>query len=151
MRRFQFPLERLLWHRQTLEERAEQALAEALRREQGLAEELSRVRGLQEAEAADVRRALATPMPGRDMHLHLQFAGALAARWRLLAAHLQTAQALSAERRAALLDRRRNREVVAQLRTRALRRYRQAAEREAQKTLDEIAGIRYVHQASQPG
>ena len=148
MRRFRFRLERLLWHRHTLEGQAEQALAEALRRERDLAEALAQVQAREEAEAIDVRQALAEPTRGQDMCLHVQYVAALDARRRLLAEHLRLAQVTSAERRTTLLGRRRDREVVAQLRTRALRRYQLSAEREAQHELDEIAGIRHVHQAS---
>ena len=148
MRRFRFRLERLLWHRHTLEGQAEQALAEALRRERELAEALAQVQARREAEAIDVRQALAESTPGQDMRLHVQYVAALNARRRLLAEHLRLAQATSAERRATLLGRRRDREVVTQLRTRVLQRYQLSAEREAQRELDEIAGIRHVHQAS---
>jgi flagellar export protein FliJ len=150
MRRFRFRLERLLWHRHTLEGQAEQALAEALRRERELAEALAQIQARQQVEAIDVRRALAEPRAGQDMRLHVQYVAALDARRRFLAEHLRLAQAASAERRTTLLDRRRDREVVAQLRTRVLRRYQLSAEREAQRELDEIAGIRHVHQASPP-
>jgi flagellar export protein FliJ len=148
MRRFRFRLERLLWHRHTLEGQAEQALAEALRRERDLAEALAQVLARQEAEAVGVRQALAEPTPGQDMRLHVQYVAALDARRRLLADHLRLAQVTSAERRTTLLGRRRDREVVAQLRTRALLRYQLSAEREAQRELDEIAGIRHLNQAS---
>jgi len=148
MRRFRFPLEWLLWHRHTLEEQAEQALGEALRREGELAEALARVQARQEAEAGDVRRTLAQPTRGQDICLHVQYVAALDARRRLLADHLRLARLVSAERRTALLHRRRDREVVSQLRTGALHRYRLAVQREAQRELDEIAGIRHVHQAA---
>jgi flagellar export protein FliJ len=148
MRQFRFRLERLLWHRHTLEGQAEQALAEALHREQELGEALAQVRARQEAEAVGVRQALTEPTAGQDMSLHVQYVAALNARRRLLAEHLRLAQVTSAERRTSLLERRRDREVVAQLRTRALRRYRLDAEREAQREFDEIAGIRHVHHAS---
>jgi flagellar export protein FliJ len=148
MRRFSFRLERLLWHRHTLEGQAEQALAEALRRERALAEALAQVQARQEAGAAGVRQALAAPTPGQDLCLHVQYVTALDARRRLLAEHLRLAQATSAERRTTLLGRRRDREVVTQLRTRALRRYQLSAEREAQREMDEIAGVRHVHHAS---
>ena len=148
MRRFRFRLERLLWHRHTLEGQAEQALAEALRREQELVEALAQNQARQEAEALDVRQTLAEPTAGQEMCLHVQYVAALDARRRLLAEQLRLAQVTSAERRTTLLGRRRDREVVAQLRTRALRRHQLSAEREAQREMDEIAAIRHVRQAS---
>ena len=87
MRKFRFRLERLLWHRHTLEEQAEQALAEALHREQELAEALAQVRARQEAEAVGVRQALTEPTAGQDMSLHVQYVAALNACQRLLAEH----------------------------------------------------------------
>ena len=148
MRQFRFRLERLLWHRHILEEQAEQALAVALHWEQELADALAEVRARQETEAVGVRQSLTEPTAGQDMSLHVQYLAALNARQRFLAEHLRLAQVTSAERRATLLDRRRDREVVTQLRTRALRRYRLDTEREAQREFDEIGGIRHVHRAS---
>ena len=147
MRRFRFHLERVLRHRELLETLARRGLGEALRVEQALAADLERVRGRAAAEAAALRSALAHPLPGSEVLLHARYAAGLAAREAGLAHRRAEASGVVAERRAALRDRRRAREVVLNLREHALARHRREAEKEAQQQLDETAGTRHARRA----
>jgi flagellar export protein FliJ len=149
MKRFQFRLERLLWHRKCLEELAQQALAGALHTERELAAGLARLRVLAGAEAAMLRTTLTRPTSGAEILLHARFAADLATRRALLSKRLGEAVVAIQQRRGALMECRRAREVLAQLREKALGRYRQGLERESQLALDEIAGIRYARRLEQ--
>jgi flagellar export protein FliJ len=143
MRRFSFPLERVLWHRRCQEERGQHALALAIHAERELEGAEGRLRG-QAAEAAKGLQAmLAQSTTGTEVWIHLGFAAGLARQQRLLADRRRQATAEVAERRVALRELRRAREVVEQLRASALARHRQEGEREAQRLLDEAAGARY--------
>ena len=144
MRRFQFRLERLLWHRHLLEELAEQALATALQAEREVADDLARARDQAAAEAIRLREVLTRSTPGLEVILHARFAASLRARQDRLVQRQREAMTVSGERRVALLERRRAREVVLKLRERALSRYRQEAAREDQRVLDETACVRHA-------
>ena len=144
MRRFQFRLERLLWHRHLLEELAEQALATALQAEREVADDLAQARDQAAAEAVRLREVLTRSTLGPELILHARFTASLRARQDRLLQRQQEAMTVSDERRVALLERRRAREVVLKLRERALSRYRQEAAREDQRVLDETASVRHA-------
>lgn len=146
MKRFRFPLERLLWHRRLQEDLAEQALAGASMEERAMTEGLAQVRGQEIRESTSLRAALANCLSGADVVLHAGFAAALQARAATLRARRTAAAARRRECSDALRERRRAREAVAQLRERAWGRYREAAAREAQLALDELAGERHERQ-----
>ncbi len=143
MRRFQFRLERLLWHRRLQEELAEKGLAAALQAEREVSSALAGVREQAAAQAVRLREMLHQPTAGPEVGLHARFAAALEARRDHLARRQQEAMALSGERRSHLLEQRRAREVVLKLRERALARYRQEAGREDQRVLDETGSVRH--------
>lgn len=148
MKRFRFPLATLLWHREIQEDVAEQALAGALQRERETDQALRRVHTQAVQEAGRLGQALRGPLSGADLDLSARFQSAL----RLRAAMLQRQLDETAERvrleRDAVRDRRRAREVVSQLRARTWSRYREAAERESQLGLDEIASGRHLHRTA---
>ena len=155
MRQFQFPLERVLWHRGCQEELAQQALARALQGEQALLEELAQVHARAVEAAAELHATLARPTAGDEMLLHTRFAASLAGREAGLAGRRAEIALLVQERRMELQARWRSREAVARLRARALARYRQAADREMQLAMDETTGVRYARRlassAGRPG
>ena len=150
MRRFRFPLQRVVWYRGLRESLAQQALGLALRREHAVEDALARTR-VQKAEgAARLAASLHRPMSGSDLALSARFAAGLAARADRLARERAEAAGAVAERRAALRDRWRDRESAAQLRRQAAARHRAAAEREAQGGLDEVAAVRHNRRATDP-
>jgi flagellar export protein FliJ len=149
MHRFRFRLERVLWHRRLAERIAQQALGEALRVERVLAADLERLRGRCAEGAAALRAALDRPTPGSEVMLHARYAAGLASRGAALAERRAEVFVVVEERRAAVRERRRGREVLVSLRDRALARYRRAAECEAQRVLDETAGTRHARRLAQ--
>jgi flagellar biosynthesis chaperone FliJ len=96
------------------------------------------------AEAAMLRTALARPISGAELLLRTRFAAELERRQTILVERREEAVKATQQRRDVLLACRRAREVLAQLRARALDRHRLMLEREAQLALDEIAGGQYV-------
>jgi flagellar export protein FliJ len=151
MRRFRFPLARLLWQRERQEDVAEQALAAAQRADRDLAREIGRLRGLATVEAEALRARLEQPTPGTEFGVHASFARGLAVRATEAMARRTEAARTVLARRQELLERRRAREVVSQLRERALARYRVEVAREEQRGLDETAVGRYARRAGESG
>jgi len=144
MRRFRFPLERVLWHRHRLEDLAHQALGRAQREEQEVLGELAEVQARSADAAATLRATLARPTAGDEVLLHARFVAGLAGRQAGLVGRRIEVAAQVEERRLALQERWRSREAVASLRARALARHRKAEERELQLALDETAGVRHT-------
>jgi flagellar FliJ protein len=142
MKRFRFSLERVLRQRRLKEGLAEQVLAEALTRERAAAAELARVRDQVRREAILLGNALADSLQGDDIALHTRFSAALRVREAALRVRRAEAAVQRQECRELLRERRRDREAVAQLRQRAWERHCQAAGREAQSILDEVASRR---------
>ena len=148
MKRFRFPLATLLWHREIQEDVAEQALAGALQRERETDQALRQVKTQAVQEAGRPGQALRGPLSGADLDLSARFQSALRLRAGMLQRRLdETAERVRVERDA-VRDRRRAREVVSQLRARTWSRYREAAERESQLGLDEIASGRHLHRTA---
>jgi len=148
MKRFRFPLATLLWHREIQEDVAEQALAGALQRERETDQALRRVQTQAVQEAGRLGEALRRPLSGAALDLSARFQSALRLRAGMLQRRLnETAERVRLERDA-VRDRRRAREVVSQLRARTWSRYREAAERELQLGLDEIASGRHLHRTA---
>ncbi len=143
MRRFRFPLERVLRQRGVQEDVAEQALAGALRTERTVVEELARVTQRIATEAASMRTAMTVPLAGADLALHVRFASALGGRMTALRAQRAEAAAQLQTCREMLRERRRAREAVEQLKKAAWQRYCEASEREGHLAMDEIAGGRH--------
>jgi flagellar export protein FliJ len=133
----------VLWHRRILEEQAEQALAATLLQERELARQLRQTRRQAEEEAALLLERLGHPTAGNELWLHVCFAAALAARQSMLQARSEEATRRVGERRLALRERRRAREVLSRLRQRAVQRYLRTVEQEAQRLLDEAAAVRW--------
>ncbi|MFB3816383.1 MAG: flagellar export protein FliJ [Candidatus Methylomirabilales bacterium] len=144
MKRFRFPLEKLLQHRRLQEERAEQALAQALRDERAAVAAHAGVRRAAADAAAAFRVRLRTPVDGAELAAHVRYAAGLAGRAGALARRAAAASEDARARRAGLLERRRSREVVARLRDQAAARFRSAQERLEQGELDEIAAGRFA-------
>jgi len=144
MKRFRFALERVLRQRALQEEVAEQALAAALRHEHSTQEACDKVQDQIRLESVRLANRLSAPMEGRDWLLHARFAAGLRSREAQLRRDRSEASARSRERRTDLMERRRAREVVSQLRRGAWERYREAATHEEQVTLDELAGQRHA-------
>jgi flagellar export protein FliJ len=149
VKRFGFSLERVLWHRRLREEAAEQALAGAFQRERAVSQGLTQVRDQAAQETLALERRLGDQMTGVEFLLHAPFAAALREREAALRARCVEAATETRERRDLLLERRREREVVSQLRQRAWERYRQGAEREAQLAIDEVAGGRHSRRGAE--
>ena len=143
MKRFRFPLERVLRQRRLKEGLAEQVLAEALTRERAAAAELARVRDQVQREAVLLGSALADSLQGEDIALHMRFTAALRAREAALRVRRVEAAAQRQECREILRERRRDREAAAQLRQRAWERHCQAAGRELQVIMDEVSSRRH--------
>jgi flagellar export protein FliJ len=144
MKRFRFPMERLLWQRRLQEEVAEQALAGAIQEERAVRTELIRLRERARQEAATLGSGLADRMQGTEFLLHVRFSAVLRGREAALQIHQAQAETRTREHREVLRERRRAREAVAQLREKAWERYRYAAAREEQLTLDEVAGRSHI-------
>jgi len=144
MRRFHFPLERLLWHRRCQEDQAELAVAAALREESQLATDLAHITDLARREAATLRMVLIQHTSGADLALCTGFLARLATQERRLLERRKAAMGVLRERRAVLQERRRACEVLEKLRERALARYRKAVEREEQSALDEAGSVRHI-------
>ncbi len=151
MRRFQFRVEKLLWHRSLQEELAEQALSRSLHEAREVEEAVARVKTQAAAVADRLRSLLAGVATGGDLALHWNHQSGLHSRELALEARRAAAALRVDEDRATLRDRRRRREVVAQLKTEAAARYRAEAEREAQKILDDVAGGRHIQTAQDGG
>ncbi len=151
MRRFQFPLERLLWHRRRQEDQAGLAVASAVREERRLATDLARVDELASREAAALRAVLAQPATGTDLLLRARFLARLEGQEALLTERREAAIGVLRERRNVLQERRVAREVVEKLRERALAQYRKAMEREERLALDEAASVRYPRRVRPAG
>lgn len=143
MRRFTFPLQRLLWHRGLQESLAQQGLGRALQRERAVQEALAQVDAQAREGAARLAASIRRPVSGGEVALHAGFATALAARRDRLSRQAAEAAVEVAERRALLRERWRGREAVAQLRRQALAHHRASVEREEQITLDEVAAVRH--------
>jgi flagellar export protein FliJ len=106
-------------------------------------EALARV-GAQALEgAARLAASIQRPVSGGEVALHAGFAAALAGRRDRLARQGAEVAVEVAERRAALRERWRAREAVAQLRRQALAHHQASVEREEQITLDEVAAVRH--------
>ncbi|HTX52938.1 MAG TPA: flagellar export protein FliJ [Candidatus Baltobacteraceae bacterium] len=143
MRRFQFRFDKLLWHRTVQEELAEQQLARSLGEERQVLAAIADVQASAAVGADALRRELAAPVNGDLFALYRGYASALRAREAALRDRRSALAARVTEERRALRERRREREVVTQLKQQAQARYRREAEREAQKILDEIASGRH--------
>lgn len=150
MKRFRFPLERVLHHRVLREAMAEQALAAAVAEAAAVAQELARVRDRMARGADAFCGALAGSLRGRDVALHARYAAACRARERMLCGRRAAAAVRVQECRTALRECRRAREAVAQLKQAAWERYGQAVAREAQATLDEVAAGRHARLQADP-
>jgi flagellar export protein FliJ len=144
MKRFRFPLARVLRHRALREALAEQALGAAVAEAAAVARELAQVRDQIVREAGALCGALADSLRGSDVALHTRYAAACEARQRTLRERRATTTARVQECRTALRECRRAREAVAQLKHAAWERYGQAVAREAQVALDEVAATRHA-------
>jgi len=144
MRRFRFPLDRLLWHRHLQEELAQQALAVMLEEKRQVAGELERLRALAFSGTGELHSALAQTTSGADLLLRIGFLARLERRRAILSTRQRETMRALGQRRTALIERRRAREVVEQLRHRALTEHRRASEREERLAFDEAAGLRHV-------
>jgi flagellar export protein FliJ len=144
MKRFRFPLERVLRHRALREALAEQALGAAVAEAAVVAQELAQVRDQIAHVAGALCGALADSLQGSEVALHARYAAACQVRQRMLRERQATATARIQECRTALRECRRAREAVAQLKHAAWERYGQAVAREAQVALDEVAATRHA-------
>jgi len=143
MKRFRFPLERVLRQRGLQEDLAEQALARAVIEERVAGEELARVRQQITDESALMCSALAAHLAGADLALHVRFAAALHGRQTALRGRRAAAAAALGKCRDTLRERRRAREAVEQLKKAAWQRYCETSTREEHLLMDEIAGSRH--------
>lgn len=148
MKRFRFPLERVLRQRALREAIAEQALATAVREADVAARDLARVRDRMTRGAAALRAALAEPLCGSDVALHARYAAANRVQELLLRERRAATLSRVQETRTSLRECRRAREAVAQLENAARAHYVQAMAREMQAALDEVAAVRHATRRS---
>ncbi len=149
MKRFRFPLERVLRHRALREALAEQALGAALSEEAALTRDLANVRDQIARGVGALCGALADSLHASDVAVHAHFAAACQARQRTLRdRHAATAARVHACR-TALRECRQAREAVTQLKQAAWERYGQALARESQLALDEVAAGRHARGRSE--
>ena len=151
MRRFRFPLERVLRQRALQEATAEHAVATALADAHGAARELARAREAMTQSADTLCGALADRLSGSTVALHAQYAAALKARVATLRERRDATAAHVQETRTALRERRRAREAVAQLKQACRERYAQAMAREEQAALDEVAARGHRRRRAEAG
>ena len=136
MKRFRFPLERILGLYRSEERQARQTLVRAARRVQELRDERQRV--------AEADRGLDLTRPGDRL-----YAPVLAAKASVLDGLLNQAEAERERARLRFLERRSRRQSVSSTKERALERWRLDANRAQAQELDEIGRSPFVREMRQ--